>query len=392
MILIKVLIFLVGIYLSVYVAYNLMLLVAHFLIRDPERPLLTEKTRFAVVIPAHDEELLISRLLKSIKAQNYPAELFDAVVIADNCTDKTASVAAENGAVVLERFDDTLKGKGHAIKWAIENIDIRSYDAVFIIDADSVMSETVLKELDQILQRGETVIQCYNGVANPDDSWFTRLLDVSRTIGNEIYHPAKIKLGLSSYLMGNGMCFSSRLLTSYGWDAFTVGEDWEYYARLIQDGEKIAFASRARVYHQESSSIKQATSQRMRWSSGRFAVAWNYGLRLMFRGLAERDLVKLDSSVPLVLPNPSLGINITFTAFVASLAILRERAFIIWFLVLVFVQFLVFMSGIIYTRNRFEKFLSIFVTPLFLVWKMGIDILSAIGIGRKEWVRTERKP
>ena len=127
-------------------------------------------------------------------------------------------------------------------------------------------------------------------------------MNVARTLGNEMMEPAKEKLKLSSHLMGNGMCFHRSILEKYGWNAFSVGEDWEYYAKMIDEGERIAFARDARVFHQESTSFKQATSQRMRWSSGRFAVLRQYGFLLLRKGFMERNLLKIDASLPLGFP------------------------------------------------------------------------------------------
>lgn len=381
-----------GIYLSCYVAYWLLLLFVHFFFPMRSSTAGALATRFAIVIPAHNEELLLPRLLASTKNQDYPGERFDTIVVADNCTDSTASAARRHGATVLERFDEENRGKGYAIKWALETINLGKYDAVLIVDADCFISANALGSLDGVIQEKQT-IQCYSGVGNPDDSWFTRLLDVSRTINNNIYSPAKQRLGLSSQLIGTGMCFATRILKTFGWDAFTIGEDCEYYAKLIQNGETIGFDWNAKVYHQESSSLKQATSQRMRWSSGRFAVAWRYGFSLLSRGMIERNVVKFDAGLSLILPNPSLGMNITLVCLaVALLATARDGgALAAWFMLLALVQLGVFVVGVLYTKNKLSKFLAIFVAPAFLVWKMGIDALSILGVGRKKWVRTERK-
>lgn len=383
-----------GAYLSAYIIYDLMLLAANFLIRDKDIPYAQPETRIGIVIPAHNEELLLKRLLISLQKQDYPWAMYKAIVIADNCEDNTARIGKENGAQVFERRDDRHRGKGYAIKFALERVDMKDYDALFIIDADSITGDDLLRQLDGALRRGAQIIQCYNGVANPDESWFTRLLDVSRTIGNEILLPAKQKLGLSSNLMGNGMCFSNKILMKYGWDAFTVGEDWEYYAKLIQAGETVAFANKARVFHQESSSLKQATSQRMRWSSGRFAVAGKFGVGLFFKGLKECSIKKMDASLPLLFPNPSLGMNITVVGLVLSFLLFftkNEYHFISWFLLLALCQLIIFIIGIMYTRNKLKNFLSLFAAPLFLMWKIGIDFFSALGLGRKGWIRTQRK-
>jgi cellulose synthase/poly-beta-1,6-N-acetylglucosamine synthase-like glycosyltransferase len=189
------------------------------------------------------------------------------------------------------------------------------------------------------------------------------------------------------------MCFETRILKTYGWDALTIGEDCEYYARLIQNGEVVGFDWNAKVYHQESSSLKQATSQRMRWSSGRFAVAWRYGFSLLRRGVIERNVIKFDAGLTLILPNPSLGMNGTLLCLGTALLAAGGRlgAFAAWFLLLALFQFGVFVIGVFYTKNRLSKFLAIFVAPAFLVWKLGIDALSILGVGRKKWIRTERK-
>jgi len=392
MIVISSVLVLAGIYLSFYVAYWLILLCTHFFSSvRPSAPgaLLT---RFAIVIPAHDEELLLPRLLASTRSQDYPGQRFATIVVADNCTDSTADVARRHGASVLERVDVGKRGKGYAIKWALETIGLDKYDAVLIVDADCFISSNALRSLDGVMQ-GKQVIQCYSGVGNPDDSWFTRLLDVSRTINNDIYSPAKQRLRLSSELTGTGMCFATRILRKYGWDAFTIGEDWEYYAKLVQNGEAVGFDWNAKVYHQESSSLKQATSQRMRWSSGRFAVAWGYGFRLLARGVIERNVVKFDAGLTLILPNPSLGMNVTLmclgVAFLTTAG--QGTAFTLWFFLLALAQLGVFVVGVFYTRNKLSKFLAIFIAPAFLAWKMGIDALAILGVGRKKWIRTERK-
>lgn len=393
MIALQAIIFAVAVYLGFYVLYNLVLLFAHFVIKPSPAGPGGSRTKFLVLIPANNEELLIGNLIRSATGQRYPAEAFRVLVVADNCTDKTARVATEFGARVLERTDPERGGKGYAIKWGIENAGLFGFDAVFIIDADSIMDPDVLKNLDIDITGGKSIIQCYNGVGNPDKSWFTRLLNVSRTLCNEIFHPAKEKLGLSSYLMGNGMCFTTAVLKKYGWHAFSVGEDWEYYAKLVVEGEVIGFSKEAKVYHQESTSLKQATTQRMRWSSGRFAVACRYGLPILFKGLARMDLKMMDASFPLLLPNPSLGANITVLFLAASLIASQalRAPFGLWFAGLLAFQLLIFLVGVAYTKDPLKNILSMFVAPVFLGWKLCIDVLSALGMGRKKWVRTERK-
>lgn len=382
-----------GIYCSIYVLYSVILFVVNFIIKDKYDGNRSPETIFCVLIPAHNEELYISRLLQSLLKQKYPVKLFKIYVIADNCDDRTAKIAREYRVNIIDREDKENIGKGYALKYALEKVEIDRFDAVFIVDADSVVRDDLLLELNSMISRGKNAIQCYNGVENPDMSWFTRLMDVSRTIGNEIIHPAKQKIGLSSYLMGNGMCFSIKLLREIGWDAFTVGEDWEYYANLIMNGRTVSFAKCARVYHQESHSLRQATPQRLRWSSGRFAIAWRDGFKIFSDGYRERNIRKMDAAMPLLLPNPSLAMNITMILLILSIVIIKtinSIFYIEWFAILACIQIFMFIIGAMYTKNRVYNILSLFLAPAFLIWKFGIDIISVLGISSKTWVRTKR--
>lgn len=383
-----------GAYLSAYVAYQLLLVAGNTFI--PEAPPVepSRARRFNMLVPAHNEELHLPRLLASLQLQNYPTEQYQVTVVADNCTDGTARVCGKYDIDVLERVDPMRRGKGHAIGWALERIDIGRFDAVIIVDGDSVVGEGFLKHLNIQMERGDRVIQCYNGVANPGQSWFTRLMDVSRTIANEILHPGKRKLGLSSHLMGNGMCFDVETLKKLGWDALSVGEDWEYYARLVLSGGYVGFSRQARVYHQESVDLRQASSQRIRWASGRFQVLREYGTALLREGLRTRSVKCLDASLPLIFPNPSLGINLTIIGLVVSglfSPMGADSGLLLWYAALAFAQLGLFAIGILYTKNRTANALSLALAPIFLCWKFGIDTLSAFGIGTKRWKPTPRR-
>lgn len=86
------------------------------LIKLKDKPLKIEKEhKFMAIIPAHNEEMVVGNLVESLQAQNYPKDKYDIYVIADNCTDDTAKVAKEAGAIVLKRFDETRKTKGFAL-------------------------------------------------------------------------------------------------------------------------------------------------------------------------------------------------------------------------------------------------------------------------------------
>ncbi|BBO67273.1 glycosyl transferase [Desulfosarcina alkanivorans] len=350
--------------------------------------------RFAVLVPAHNEELLIGILCQSLLDVDYPRDKYVVHIIADNCSDSTADIAASLCAKVLERTDPADVGKGQALSWALQRIDLDQFDAVLIVDADNYVGNNILTELNRMINSGEQSIQCYNAVGNRADSWFTQLLYVSRTIGNLLYHEAKYRLGLSSYLMGNGLCFRAELLKKKGWTAFSVGEDWEYYAQLVESGVMVAFAAKAKVFHQESKSLNQATSQRLRWSSGRFYVAWTQGLPLLFKGLRKKNWHVVDASLPLLTPNYSLLINLTLVGFFISLLLPTTNLklfLLIAFFLLIMAQFTLFVTGAFIAGSPIKTSKAVLYVPFFLVWKAVIDILCITGLYRgKKWVRTKR--
>lgn len=394
MIMIEILLFVIAVYLSAYVGYSLFLCIVNRIVKDVTKEIKEQKTRFAVLIPAHNEELLIGRLIESLLKQDYSAELYDVIVVADNCNDRTKEVAANYAVRILERQDSAKKGKGYAISFALDNIELDLYDAVFIIDADSIAEINAIKNLDCEVQQGKKVVQCLNGVENTLASWFTVLMNVSRTLSNEILEPAANKIGLSSHLVGNGMCFTTDIIKKFGWKAFSVGEDWEQHAKLIEDGEKIWFSKNVCVYHQESESLRQASSQRLRWSGGRFSIAWRYGFKLLLIGVVQRNIVKISGSLPLVFPNPSLGANLTLLCLLMSSLLLFSRGDLFlfsYYAIILIGQATLFIVGVAHTQHKLVSLASLCMAPLFLIWKIAIDTCSVFGIGTKVWVRTERR-
>lgn len=381
-------------YLTAATFYLLGLAAAYFLVRERIPGPVVPLNHYAILVPAHNEELLIATLCQSLLHIDYPKDKFQIFIIADNCSDRTADICRQHPLQVLERHDPENGGKGQALAWALRQIELERFDAVFVVDADNYVDPAILRELSRLLNQGEQAIQCYNAVGNREDSWFTQLLFVSRTISNLLYHESKFRLGLSSYLMGNGLCFRSDLLQKKGWTAFSAGEDWEYSAQLVGDGIKIGFAAKAKVFHQESRSLNQATSQRLRWSSGRFTIARTLGLRLFLKGIRERNLQIFDASFPLIFPNYSLQINLTLGALALTYLLPSsdlKSFFITASISLLAGQFFLFLAGAVIAGSPWKIFRAALYVPVFLVWKSVIDFLCLTGFYKaKKWVRTRR--
>ena len=173
------------------------------LIKFKDKPLkIVKNHKFMAILPAHNEEMVIGNLIDSLNNQDYDKELLDIYVIADNCTDNTAKIAKEHGAIVYERFDEEHKTKGYALDWFLkqkikENAD---YDAFFIFDADNIVDKNFTKNMNKKLCQGEEVVQGYRDIKNPTDSWVTAGYALFYWTMHRMYHLARYNIGLSTLL------------------------------------------------------------------------------------------------------------------------------------------------------------------------------------------------
>lgn len=382
------------IFLILAVHYQLFLATAYFIVRDPNFTRGIDPRKFAIIVPAHNEELLIEKVCESLLNTDYPERFRKIFIIADNCTDSTAKKCSLYPVRVLIRNDTVKLGKGYALEWAFDQINLDDYDALLIVDADTTVDPTVFMVLNRMIEYESKAIQCNIKIPNRYESWVTQLMHLSRTVNNLLYHYPKYKMGLSSYLMGTGMCFTTDLIKKIRWTAFTLSEDWEYFALLIKRGIKIDFAVHGIVFQQESRSLRQATTQRLRWSKGRFYVVRALGVKLFFQGLWDKNWVMTDASLALIFPNWSLLVNSILIVFGLSLILPSGTISSISIIVsieMVAIQALILALGVFLSGDVSGLVKAILMSPIFLVWKCIIDILSITGIYRgKRWIRTER--
>jgi cellulose synthase/poly-beta-1,6-N-acetylglucosamine synthase-like glycosyltransferase len=194
--------------------------------------------------------------------------------------------------------------------------------------------------------------------------------------------------------MGTGMCFKTSLLKKMKWNAYSLSEDWEYYAKLIEKGYRIGFSVKSIIHQQESNSLSQATSQRLRWSSGRFYVLKTLGFKLLLKGIRNRDLVTTDASLALLLPNWSLQVNLLILSLFFSLFLIGTDTGVLLLgsiLVLLILQVVIVIAGSFLTGQPIKTLKSVIYAPVFLIWKLCIDLLCITKLYKgKEWIRTSR--
>jgi 1,2-diacylglycerol 3-beta-glucosyltransferase len=284
-------------------ALYLVVIVTAALFHRTQAPGPDPTSRIAVVVPAHDEEHYIGRTVQSLVAQTYPPELFDMLVVADNCTDDTAAAAAEAGAEVLVRNEPGLRGKGHALQWAIERVLDRPSppDALVVVDADSIADPEFLTRLVGRFEAGAQAVQGESLLAE-DGSTRSSLRAAAFLLVNRARPAGRSVLGLPASLSGNGMLFSRQVLRENPWTAFSATEDVEYTLRLRLGGIGPAFARGAILRSAPAPHARAAEEQQLRWEGGQFHLARRYVPRLVARALRERRPGLLDAAMDVALP------------------------------------------------------------------------------------------
>ena len=283
------------------------------LINFKEKKILEEKTnRFMAIIPAHNEEAGVENLIASLKKQDYPKDSYDIYVIADNCTDNTAKIAREAGAIVYERFDSMHKTKGAALKWFLaQKIEEDApYDAFCIFDADNIVDVNFLKAMNRKLCQGETVVQGYRDIKNPTDSWVTAGYAIFYWTMNRFYHLARYNIGLSPLINGTGFMVRFDQIKPEGWNTKTLTEDIEFSLKQIIRGRKLGWARDAIVYDEQPVGFKQSWSQRSRWTVGHIQCMGEYTKDLAIATKENKTVMNFDGLLYIVGSIPMFVITI----------------------------------------------------------------------------------
>ena len=245
-----------------------------------------ENNRIAVLIAARNEENVIGQLLDSIHAQkNYPMDHVDIYVGADNCTDDTARVARERGAIVFERHDTVHVGKGYVLNEMLKRIKRpgrKHYDAYLVLDADNILDPNFISEIEKVYSSGYEIVTCYRNSKNYGDNWISAGYALWFLREAQYLNNARMRLGSSCAVSGTGFLFSDGVLEACGgWNFFLLTEDIEFSIVNAIEGEKIGYCGTAVLYDEQPETFRQSWTQRMRWSKGFYQVNWKYGKALI---------------------------------------------------------------------------------------------------------------
>lgn len=281
----------VTVLISVCFAYQLVYLFVPLFVKDKRHAQPVKQLRYAILIAARNEEQVLPHLLHSIAVQDYPAHLVDTYVVADNCTDKTAQVAAQAGVTVFSRFDTKAIGKGQALSYLLRQIKdsgkYESYDAFLIFDADNVLDSSYITKINRTCCDGYEAFCGYRNSKNFSSNYIS--------CGHAMWYlhdcvhlnRSRYLLGISCSVTGTGFGFTRQVLDRRGgWKFFTLTEDIEFSVWCALKGIRIGYCHNAVLYDEQPTKLTFSFRQRVRWVQGTIQVSFRY-LKRLFRGLKK---------------------------------------------------------------------------------------------------------
>lgn len=280
-------------------------------------PKAARKLRFVVLVCARNEEAVVRLPVKSALLAKYPADCREVIVLADNCTDRTASVARSAGATVWEKTTPS-HGKGDVLSWGLRKLAAeRTCDAVAVFDADNICSDNWFNAMNDALQDGETVAtgrrRSSNAHANVISGWYT----VYWAMMNELSNRVRTNMGLSGKLTGTGFAFLVSALGPEGWQTKTMVEDVEFTVQTNLRGGRVAYVPEADYADEQPVTLRYMWRQLRRWATGGWQVAQSYLLPWLKVMVRHPSLRLFDSFFAIL-----TGMSVAFVLLFNILAIL----------------------------------------------------------------------
>lgn len=350
-------------------------------------------TRFAIAIPAHNEDTVIASTVQRLLALNYPPEHFTVHIVADHCSDQTAMLARQAGAVVHERNLGPRSGKGAALTWLFERIlQDPDVDAVIIFDADTRVDADFLRVMDARLTGGAQVVQGQHRISNPHQGWFPALTWAMFLIDNRYQNLGRANLGWSAKHMGDSICFRAGVLRRLGWGE-GLTEDYQLRQRLLLEGTQIAYEPAALGLGEAPLTWHQARAQRARWLRGTHDASRQFAGQLLREGLKRGDGALLDGALQAYLPSYSTLTLLAVLLLAAQLIFywagghIAAWAWIAWAAFVVLLYFYP-LFGLALEKAPLRAYLAILTGPVFMVWRTWLALQARLGRRAVTWVRT----
>lgn len=353
-----------------------------------------KKHKFAIIIPARNEERVIGNLLKSLKKQEYTKELYEIFVVTNNCTDRTKEISLENNAQIIECLEP-VKSKGEALKVAFKKLNEYDYEAYIIFDADNIVHPKFINKMNNALGQGYELAQGFRDSKNISDTWISSCYSLHYLIHNIFLNKARMNLDKSSFINGTGFMITKDYLKRKEYNSQTLTEDIELTVKCAICDEQIAFIEDAITYDEQPTTFIESWKQRKRWSIGTVQCFKAYSKKLIKNFLRKNSFSNIDAFIFITSPfiqflgviayisHLLIGlIQLTYINYVSKIITL-----VIWY----FITIALSITAIRLSKKNIIPYLKGIATlPIFILSWIPINIL-AIFSQRKQnkWEKIE---
>ena len=366
----------------------------------------TKMHRYAVLISARNEETVIGTLVQSLHHQDYPQELVDIYVVADNCTDNTAAAAKDAGAVVFVRNDMEKVGKGYALDYALGRIFSEKgedfYDGFMVFDADNILDTNYISAMNRTFSDGHKIITSYRNSTNYGTNWITAGYALWYVRESAFLNHPRMLMGSGCAISGTGFLVHKDVIKRVGgWKFFLLTEDIEFSIANAIAGEKIAFCHDAVLYDEQPTTFKQSWTQRLRWARGFLQVFGKYGIKLWRNIFSKNGRTAYDMSMTIMPGIFAMLVVLIFDIIGAAMAINHgENIFPILLSLLQWacgVYLSLFLMGFVTTvserrrihTSKWKKLKYLFTFPIFQFTYMPISVVALFK--NVEWEPTKHE-
>lgn len=342
------------------------------------------KTKFAILIPARNEEAVIGELIESAKKQRYPKELYDIIVLINNCTDNTREVACEAGAKVVD-IKVKVSTKGEVLVNAIKELSDTDYQAYIVFDADNVMDEDFLNAMDDVYSNGYKIAQGQRECKNIQDGWITTCYSLFYYIQNIFFNRARLRMNASCSINGTGFMVDKEFAEKY-FKPVTLTEDIEMSIQCNLNHEVIYYAENALTYDEQPTKFGVSWKQRTRWSVGIMQCVREYAGSLFKEAIKAKDFSCFDKLLFIITPYfQVLSFILGVLAFILSLlnihiglfANISSEIFILVMIVGYLISMIFYALVLMYQKKKVGKnFLGILLFNFFIFTWVFINIYS----------------
>ncbi len=241
-------------------------------------PKTEQKLRYGIIIPARNEENVVSGLIESVRKCNYPQDKLDVFVIAHNCTDRTAEVArATGGCYVYEYNNPEECTMGYAFRYLFERIEEdygrQNYDGFFLFNADNILDINFFDKMNDafVACDKKSVITSFRNSKNFGSNIMSAMYGLYFAYGCRFESRGRTVLGCSTRVQGTGYVINSDIVKD-GWKYVTLTEDWEFTSYQIIQGNKIVFCDESMFDDEKPTLVRIMWRQRIRWAKGHLLV------------------------------------------------------------------------------------------------------------------------